>query len=301
MIRSITLITILFVAISCAGPRMIFHPEELPSHMRWVMVEDIPIVYTDQGQGDPILIFSSYPLRIESWSELARLLSHSSRVIVIETPWLTEPTAMKGDFSSERVLQIYRKFARTLGIERTHVMGMGEGGGLAIAFGHHFPEHIGSAISINGFEGVSWSGETRKMLDRFYPPVESGNTDLLSAASLRYRQKVLLPEEKGRLLESLEIKERLKAVQTRKAHLGDDIKSLYTLAMIEYIHFPVLMIRSEKDSLLPEEYAEWARKRIQGVEYSTLSDAGHFAFIDQPEKVAELVRNFLLSHPIPVQ
>lgn len=96
-------------------------------------------------------------------------------------------------------------------------------------------------------------------------------------------------------------KERLKAVQIRKAYLGDDIKSLYILAMIEYIHFPVLMIRSDNDPMLPEEYAEWARSRIRGVEHRTLHDAGHFAFLDQPEKVAELVRNFLLSHPISVE
>ncbi len=262
------------------------------------MVEGIPIVYTDQGQGDTILIFSSYPLRIESWSELARLLSPSFRVIVIEPPWFTEPTAVKGDFSSENLLQTYREFVRALGIERIHVMGVGEGGGLAVAFGHHFPEHIGTAVSINGFEGVSWSDETRKMLDRFYPPTESGNMDLLSAASLRFKQRVLSPEESRGLLESPGMKERLKAVQTRKVYLSDDIKSLYTLAMIEYIHFPVLMIRSEKDALLPEEYIEWARARIRGVEYRTLPDAGHFAFLDQPEKVAELVQDFLMHHPV---
>lgn len=65
---------------------------------------------------------------------------------------------------------------------------------------------------------------------------------------------------------------------------------------IEYIDFPTLMIRSDKDSILPEKYTEWARGRIHKVQYHTLHEAGHFAFLDQPEKVAELVRNFLLQH-----
>lgn len=109
----------------------------------------------------------------------------------------TEPRAMKGDFSSENLLQTYREFVRALGIERTHVLGVGEGGGLAIAFGHHFPEHIGTAVSNNGFEGVSWSDETRKMLDRFFLPMEGGNMDILSAASLWFKQKVLSLKREG--------------------------------------------------------------------------------------------------------
>ena len=80
--------------------------------------------------------------------------------------------------------------------------------------------------------------------------------------------------------------------------LSQDIKSLYIPAMIEYIDFPVLIIHSDHDTVLPERYAAYARNRISQAEYQTVQQAGHFAFMDQPEKTAEMVRNFLLRYPI---
>jgi len=162
--RYFKVVIILLIVTSCASPKAVFRPEDLHSPLRWMMIDHIPIVYTIQGEGEPLVILSSFPLRADSWQEFVTLLSPSFRVIVVEPPWLWEPRAMGDDFSSEHLLQVYRKFVKRLGIERMHVLGAGEGGGLAVAFGHHFPEHIRTVISVNGFEGVTWSGNTQKML-----------------------------------------------------------------------------------------------------------------------------------------
>ncbi|MDD5434066.1 MAG: alpha/beta hydrolase [Nitrospira sp.] len=260
------------------------------------MADNIPVVYTDQGKGDTILILSTYPLKAEAWSELAGILSKSFRVIVAEPPWLTEPKAMGEDLSSEHILQVYRAFIRKLKLSEIHVIGVGEGGGLAVAFGHHFPEHIKTAISINGFEGVTWSDKTKDMLNAVFSPAEDGAIDLLKAASLRYRQDLAFREEFKRSLEPPKLQEQIKAVHDRMNAFSQDIKALYITSMDEYIDFPVMMIRSDEDAVLPEKYAEWSRNRIHGIQYQPLRNAGHFAFIDQPEKVAELITDFLLHH-----
>lgn len=292
----------LFMGLSCSRPVMIFHPEELSSNRKWVKVGDIPVVYTDQGKGETILILSSFPLGLETWNGLVQLLTPSFRVVVVEPPWLTEPYAMGDDFSSEHLLQIYRKFVRSLRIPKVHVMGVGEGGGLAISFGHHFPEHTLTTISINGFEGVNWSAKarpvsTRKLIDQLYDPSEKGIIDLMMTSSIRYREDISLRNRIKPTLHITNNKEILRAVQARKEALIQDIKSLFILSMIEYIDFPVLMIRSGGDSLLHESYVEWARSRIHGEEFYFLPRAGHFAFLDQPGKVAALVKDFITRHP----
>jgi len=296
--RYFKVVIILLIVTSCASPKAVFRPEDLHSPLRWMMIDHIPIVYTIQGEGEPLVILSSFPLRADSWQEFVTLLSPSFRVIVVEPPWLWEPRAMGDDFSSEHLLQVYRKFVKRLGIERMHVLGAGEGGGLAVAFGHHFPEHIRTVISVNGFEGVTWSGDTQKMLDLFYSPTEEGIKELLKVSSLRYQPQGPSPEEIRYLFEPIQKKERLPAVQARMTDLSQDIKSLYIPAMIEYIDFSVLIIHSDHDTVLPERYAAYARNRISQAEYQTVQTAGHFAFMDQPEKTAELVRNFLLRYPI---
>jgi len=295
--RYFIVVIILFIVTSCASQRTIFRPEELHTPQQWTMIDDVPIVYTIQGEGEPLLILSSFPLRAASWQEFVTLLSPYFRIIVIEPPWVWEPHAMGNDYSSEHLLQVYRMFVRKLGIDKIHVLGVGEGGGLAVAFGHHFPEHIKTAISINGFEGATWSGDTQKMLDLFYSSTEEGIERLLKASSLRYQEKGPSSDDIKYLSEPLQKKERRRAVNARMTDLIQDIKSLYVTSMIEYIDFPVLIIRSDNDTVLPEKYIDYARNRISKVEYQSIGKAGHFAFMDQPEKMAEIVRNFLLRYP----
>lgn len=296
-IRYFIAVIILFTVTSCASQKTIFRSEDLHPPLQWTMVDDIPIVYTIQGEGEPLLIVSSFPLRAASWQEFVTLLSPSFRIIVIEPPWLWEPHAMGSDYSSEHLLQVYRMFVRKLGVDKIHLLGVGEGGGLAIAFGHHFPEHIKTVISINGFEGATWSSDTQKMLDLFYSSTEEGIKGLLKASSLRYQQNGPSSEDIKYLSEPLKKKERLRAVNNRRDDLIQDIKSLYVTAMIEYIDFPVLIIRSDNDAVLPEKYVEYARNRINKVEYQSVRKAGHFAFMDQPERIAEIVHNFILRYP----
>src|SRR4030067_2131074 len=238
--RYFKMVIILLIVTSCASPKAVFRPEDLHSPLRWMMIDNSPIVYTIQGEGEPLVILSSFPLRADSWREFVTLLTPSFRVIVVEPPWLWEPRAMGDDFSSEQLLQVYRKFVKRLGIERMHVLGAGEGGGLAVAFGHHFPEHIRTVVSINGFEGVTWSGDTQKMLERFYSSTEEGIKELLKASSPRYQQQGPSSEEVRYLFEPLQEKERLQAVQARMTDLSPDLKALYITGMIEDIAFPVL-------------------------------------------------------------
>src|SRR4030067_2035189 len=287
---------------ACAStPKTIFNPEVLPPNKKWVIIYNVPLVYTDEGHGDTILIISTYPLRSESWNGLTSLLSRHFRVIVAEPPWLMEPGAMKDDFSSEHILQLYRSFIRKLGITEIHVLGVGEGGGLAVAFGHHFPEHIKTAISINGFEGVTWSDESKEMLDLLYSTDEDGIMKMLKASSLRYQQEMPFGEDMKQILKVPGKKEQIKDVHNRQDGFNQDIKSLYITAMIEDIHFPVMIIRSDKESILPEKYTEWSHNRIRSVRYELLPNAGHFAFLDQPEKTAELIHEFIQkNHPHPV-
>ncbi len=294
-IKWLILIFSITVLSACAlnSPKTIFNPDALPSNQHWVMIENVPIVYTDQGDGDAIIILSTYPLRAESWNVLTSLLRKDFRIIVAEPPWLTEPGAMQGDFSSEHILQIYRSFIRKLGIREVHVLGVGEGGGLAVAFGHHFPEHIKTAISINGFEGVTWSDESKAMLDLTYSANEDGMSNYLRISSVRFQQEMPSVADMKQIVRVPENKEQKKALLKRQDDFKQDITSLYITAMIEYIDFPVMIIRSGKDAVLPEKYTEWSHNRIRGVRYELLPNAGHFAFLDQPEKTAELIREFI--------
>ena len=280
-----------------------FDPKTLPPDLQWVSVKDIPIVYSDQGKGDPLFILSPYPFSTRLWTELANRLSTFTRVIVVEPPGLRAPYSMDGDFSTIHLLYIYRDFVKTLGFRKIHIMGVGEAGGLAVAFGHHFPENTTAVISIGGFESVHWTQEFETTMNYFGQSTEGALSTLLSIGSIRYRERPPSNEEMDGLLVPLPKEEQRKAVHARIQAFIQDVKASIILAMLPNMNRPVLLLRADGDDLLPEEYIQRTRTQIRKarVRYQVIKKAGHFAFLDQPQKVSELIETFLSDYPVSQQ
>jgi len=282
--------------------RVAFNPKDLPPDLHTVSVQNIPIVYSDQGKGDPLIILPSYPLGTKFWAELTARLSGSLRVIVLEPPGLRDPSSMGGDFSSQHLLYIYRDFIKALGVGSVHVMGEGEGGGLAVALGHHFPEMIGAVVSIDGFESVNWSEGFGGVLKLFEQSAAGGFGMLLSGGSLKYGEQPPSRETLEKWLAPIQGEDQKKAVHDRFKAFASDVQESYILAMLPNFNRPFLLLRAENDQLLPdgEKYAQRTRSQIRKVtvDYQVIPKAGHFAFLDQPDKVAELIRTFLSNNAI---
>jgi pimeloyl-ACP methyl ester carboxylesterase len=279
-----------------------FDPKDLPPDLHSILVQNIPIVYTDQGKGDPLIVLASYPFGTQFWTELASRLSPSFRVVVVEPPGIRSPSSMKGDYSSQHLLYIYRDFVKAMGLNTVHVMGEGEGGGLAVAFGHHFPEITGAVVSINGFESVNWSEGLGGTLNMFQQAASGGVGTLLSLGSMKVREHPPSREEMDKWLVPLQDEEQKKAVRDRFKAFTGDIQESYILAMLPNVNRRLLLLRSESDQILPEgeKFVKRTRSQIRRVtvEYQVIPNAGHFAVLDQPEKVAELIGTFLSKNAI---
>lgn len=282
--------------------RVAFDPKDLPPDLHTVAVQNIPIVYSDQGKGDPLIILPSYPLGIGFWGDWVPRLASSLRVIVVEPPGIRDPASMNGDFSSQHLLYIYRDFVKALGLGTVHVMGEGEGGGLAVAFGHHFPEITGAVVTINGYESVNWSEEFGGMLKIFEQSATGGFGMLLSTGSLKYGEQPPSSEAMEKWLVPIQDDDQKRAVHNRFKAFAADVQESYILAMLPNFNRPILLVRGENDQLLPnsEKYAQRTRSQIRKVhvDYQALPKTGHFAILDQPDKVADLVRTFLATHAI---
>lgn len=288
---------------SAADPlKTAFDPKDLPADLHSVLVQNIPIVYSDQGKGEPLIILPSYPFGTKFWADLAARLSSSVRVIVVEPPGIRDPASMGGDFSSVHLLYIYRDFIKALSLGKVHLMGVGEGGGMSVALGHHFPDLIGAVVSINGFESANWTEGFGGTINLFKQSTAGGFGTLMSSGSLKYRERPPSREEIEKWLVPLQDEEQKKAVQDRFKAYTADVQESYVLAMLPNFNRHLLLLGSENDQLLleGEKFVKRTRSQIRQVtvDYQIIPKAGHFAFVDQPEKTAELIRTFLSNHPI---
>jgi pimeloyl-ACP methyl ester carboxylesterase len=302
--NKVGLAPVLFTVLAVVGlvsvSQAAFDPKDLPQNLKSVSVKGIPVVYTDQGQGDPLVILTPSPFGTGLWAGMAKSLSSSVRVIVVEPPGLRDSSSMRGDFSAVRLLEVYRDFVKALGLSQVHIMGVGESGAMAAAFGHHWPEIVASVVSINGFEGANWTEGFEKTLNYFKQPSEAGINTLLSAGSLKYKKQAPSRQELDGMVVSLQEEDQKSAHQARFKAYVDDVKMGIILMMMPNLNRDLLLIRSEGDELVSQEFVERTRNLIRkaSIKYVLIPQAGHFAFIDQPDKVTEAVRAFLLDHRI---
>jgi pimeloyl-ACP methyl ester carboxylesterase len=66
-------------------------------------------------------------------------------------------------------------------------------------------------------------------------------------------------------------------------------------AMLGKIRVPTLIVWGEDDAIVPLECGERFQQAISGASLRTLEACGHFAHLDQPQRLAALVTDFFAS------
>ncbi|HSG04866.1 MAG TPA: alpha/beta hydrolase [Nitrospiria bacterium] len=276
-----------------------FDPASLPKTLKWSEVKGVPFVYSDQGSGDPLVILTPYPFGVGLWSGLVERLKGEYRVVVVEPPGVRDPSSMEEDFSTEHLLQLYRQFLRDLGMHKAHLLGLGETGGMVMAFGHHYPENTGSVISINGFETVGWNPAFEATIELIRQGAGPGMKNLMMMGSSRFMKKPPSEDELGAMVpEQGDLVKQ--ATEERLNDFVSDIKVGYILMMMPNHNRPTLLIRSEKDGVLTEDFTPRSRRVIRKatLRLKKFPEAGHFAFLDEPDEVAASITTFLTEHPL---
>ncbi len=77
--------------------------------------------------------------------------------------------------------------------------------------------------------------------------------------------------------------------------LANDYANRDCLDTLPKITCPTLVIHGRQDGVIPIAMAEQVRDGIDAARLVVLNDCGHFPFVEQPERTAEIVREFLLD------
>ena len=75
-----------------------------------------------------------------------------------------------------------------------------------------------------------------------------------------------------------------KMIESYKKIIRDDLTD-----DLQKVIIPTTLIWGEKDSITPLWQGELMREKIANSKLFVISDAGHFSFIDQPEKFREIL------------
>lgn len=261
-------------------------------------------VYRAAGRGPLLVLLHGIAGSSATWEDVMLRLSEHHTVIAPDLLGHGESAKPRADYSLGAHANAIRDLLGVLGHERGTVIGHSLGGGVALQFAYQFPERCERLVLVSS---GGLGREVHPMLRAAALPgaeavlpwlCVAGRqgaatiTRLLARVGLRASTDL---QEIGRSFRSLEESAARQAfIHTVRSviDLGGQRASatdrLYLAAEL-----PTLIVWGERDPLIPLRHAREAQERIRGSRLEIFPAAGHFPYLDDPQRFAAGVIDFV--------
>ena len=248
------------------------------------------------GDGEPLLLLNGIAMSAASWEPVVASLGDGYRVIRCDlrgqlmSPGDPPPTVFGHAAEVARLLD-------ALDVERTHLVGTSFGGAVAAQLSAHWPDRVRSLVSIasaDGFDG-EMTAEVRRWREATLDARDGGDRGRLFDV---LEETVYSPVWRASHREELaERRRQMAALPERWFHglveLLDTAGSVELGSELSAIRCPTLVAAAELDGFIPRERCRALADGIPGARFVVLQGAGHAVVVEQPDRVAELIRDFL--------
>jgi pimeloyl-ACP methyl ester carboxylesterase len=261
--------------------------------------------YTDSGTG-PVLLFIHGILGSQrQWAHLVDRLDDGHRLLVPDLFGHGSSAKPVGDYSLGAHAATLRDLLDRLGVEQVTLVGHSLGGGIAMVFSYLFPERVERLVLVaSGGLGREVSPLLRSATlpgaELVLPVIASGwMRDRLSAAgrllgSVGLRPGRDLTEVWGGFTSLGDADTRRAFLATTRAVIDPGGQSVSAHDYLpEATPIPTLVVWGTKDRMIPAWHAASATTSIEGCRVELFQGAGHFPHLDDPDRFAALVRDFV--------
>ena len=233
------------------------------------------------GSGEPVVVLHGWGGRVESMAPVIHCLAESRRVLALDLPGFGESPAPAGAWGTADYAWFVRDVLAGAGVERADFVGHSFGAKTSLYLAATTPvvrrlvlagsSGLRAAPSFKARvkRGVSRAGRTAKRLG---PPGRA-----LSAAI--YRR---IASEDYRNAGPLR--------PTFVKVVNEDLAEL-----LPEIGAPTLLVWGTEDDAVPVAHARTMEQRIPDAGLVLFEGAGHFAYLDEPDRFCRIVRHFLQS------
>jgi haloalkane dehalogenase len=266
----------------------------------YTQVNGLRLHYLEAGEGDPILLLHGFPTSSHLYRNVIPTLAETHRVIAPDLPgYGLSDKPLDVDYSFELYESVLNNLLDALGIAQTNLVVHDLGGPIGLYWATHNPQRVANIVLLNTlvYPETSWAVKLallalRTPVLRDYivsPKGIIGAMKLGVVHKERLSREVLTP-----YTAPFETPAARKALI--KAGSGLSIQGLAEIARkLPNLEVSLRLIYGETDRALPD--VAKTMQRIQRAhpqaELTALPNCGHFLQEDEPERVAELIGEFL--------
>ncbi len=275
--------------------------------LRTLTLHGQQIAYRMAGSGPVIFLIHGITSNSSTWSRVLPTLARRFTVIAPDLIGHGSSDKPRGDYSLGAHASTMRDMLVALGHDRATWVGHSLGGGIAMQLIYQFPERCDRLILL---DSGGLGREVNLLLraatlpgSEFVLPVIAATRlldvgrragGLLSRIGLRAGTDM---EEIARGHATLSDGEaRAAFVHTLRAVVepgGQRVDAIHRMHMAG--HIPLLLIWGERDSVIPIAHGRSTHERVPGSRLEVFPSSGHFPQLDEPERVIEVITDFIDS------
>lgn len=269
---------------------------------REVILHDRRMAWLEAGEGEPIVLLHGVTMSPERWGPLLPRLAAHGRVIAPALPGHGRSSKARGDYSVSGIALAVRDLLMMLDVERATVIGHSLGGGITMQLAYVMPELVGRQILVcSGGLGRDLSPYLRLVT---LPGASLGMPLVLNRFTRRLFSLGSTAAQLAGAHAAAEVFEGL----TRLAHppsrrafhaiMGSSVgpegqrvtagRRLELAAVV-----PSMVMWGARDAIIPVSHAKVAHESLPGSRLEVFENAGHFPFLDDPDRFEQVVLGFM--------
>jgi pimeloyl-ACP methyl ester carboxylesterase len=264
------------------------------------------IAYRDAGHGEVLLLIHGMAGSSATWRAVLPQLAKKYRVVAPDLLGHGESDKPRGDYSLGAFAVWLRDFLDELGITRATIVGQSLGGGVAMQFVYQHPDYCERLVLISSGGLGPDVGVILRLLSapgaEFVLPIiapkpvlQVGNKvkSWLSSAGIQSPRGAEMWSAYSSLADRQTRQSFLRTLRSVVDYRGQAVSALSRLKLQGEL--PVMAIWGEKDDIIPVEHVYAAQAAREGSRVEVLPDVGHFAQVEAPMRVVDLIEDFIAT------
>jgi pimeloyl-ACP methyl ester carboxylesterase len=264
------------------------------------------VAYRDDGDGEVLLLIHGMAGSSDSWRSVLPQLSKKFRVIAPDLLGHGESAKPRSDYSLGAFAVWLRDFLDELGVSQATVVGHSLGGGVAMQFVYQHPDYVKRLVLISSGGLGPDVGLVLRLLSAPgaelvlpiiapKPVLNVGNKlrSWLRSAGIHSPRGAELWSAYSSLSDRDTRESFLRTLRSVVDYRGQAVSALNRLGL--RTDLPVMAIWGERDNIIPVQHAHAAHEARTDARLELLPHVGHFAHVEAPNKVVELIEDFIAT------
>lgn len=246
-----------------------------------VVIYDTLISYTEENpEATTALVFlHGWQSSAQAWNGvIAKLSEVNVRILALDLPGFGASPLPKNTWGVSEYAEMVVEFIQKLGLKNVVLVGHSFGGRIGIKLAASNPMAISKLILVDA-AGIRNDNLTKKL-------------KVLAAKTVKplFELPIIrnFKSQAYRAIGAVDLADSGALKETFLKTINEDLSTF-----LPQIQTPTLLIWGSDDTETPVEYGEIMNRLIPNSKLVILDGAGHFSFIDEPEKFMELIKGQL--------